>query len=194
MPDYRRAFEPGGTFFSTLVTEGRAPILCTELARSLLHDCIAECARTRPFVLEGMVLLPDHVHAMLTLPPGDTDFSTRWSFIKARFSHEWIAHGGVEQRRTGSRVANRRRGVWQRRFWEHVIRDRHDRAIHWDYMHYNPVKHGLATCPHGWPYSTFGKWVGRCAYEADWQCTCDGRSSTAPSWANLDLRAIEMGE
>ena len=179
MPDYRRVFQPGGTFFFTLVTEGRAPILCTDLARSILHKVIVECNASRPFHPDAMILLPDHMHALLTLPPGDTDYSTRWAYIKARFTHHWLAAGGAEQRRTGSRVWNRRRGVWQRRFWEHLIRDREDRNGHLDYIHYNAVKHGLAACPHAWPYSTFDKYVRSDAYEAQWMCGCDGAAGDA---------------
>ena len=194
MPDYRRAFEPGGTYFFTLVTEGRAPILCTDLARPILHRAIAECRRSRPFDLEAMILLPDHLHTLWTLAPGDSDFSTRLAAIKARFTHDWLEAGGAEQRRTGSRIHGRRRGVWQRRFWEHVVRDEDDYARHFDYLHHNPVKHAYVKCPHAWPYSTFEKWVGRRAYEPTWHCACDGRVVTRPSFAGLNETQIEMGE
>ena len=192
MPDYRRRFQPGGTYFFTLVTEARAPILCTPLARVVLHKVIVECAATRPFTLDAMVLLPDHAHAMLTLPPGDSKYSTRLAFIKARFTHEWLKAGGVEQRRTGSRVWNRRRGVWQRRFWEHLIRDTDDRNRHLDYIHYNPVKHGHVVCPHAWQYSTFDRHVESDAYGRDWMCACDGRIVTPPVCEGLHEANIEM--
>ena len=194
MPDYRRAYEPGGTFFFTLVAEGRAPILCDDLARPILHKAIAECAASRPFTLDGFILLPDHLHAMLTLPPGDADYSTRWAFIKARFTREWLGAGGAERPRTGSRLWNRRRGVWQRRFWEHRVRDQDDYRCHLDYLHYNPVKHGLTACPHAWPYSTFSKWVARRGYDEHWQCTCDGRVASRLQLGGLNETAIEMGE
>jgi putative transposase len=194
VPDYRRAFAPGGSFFFTLVTERRAPILCSDLARGILHDAIVECAGGRPFVLDAWVLLPDHLHAMWTLPAGDGDFSTRWAFIKARFTREWLGRGGAEQRRIGSRVANRRRGVWQRRFWEHHVRDAEDRENHLNYLHHNPVKHGLVACPHQWPFSTFARWVERGVYEPQWQCSCEGRKPTPLRWDGLDTQGIEMGE
>ena len=194
MPDFRRAYRPGGTFFFTLVTEERADILCTDLARSILRRAIAECRATRPFEPEAMVLLPDHLHAMWTLPPGDSDYSTRWAAIKAKFTHDWIAAGGAERRRTGSRVHDRRPGVWQRRFWEHVIRDEDDYALHLHYLHFNAVKHGHANCPHAWPYSTFEKWVNRNVYEPTWACACDGRPIVVPKFEGLNQIEIEMGE
>jgi putative transposase len=194
MPDYRRAYRPGGTFFFTLVTEDRARILCEEPARKILHRAIAECALTRPFMLEAMVLLPEHLHALMTLPPGDSDYSTRWAFIKARFTHEWLESGGAERPRTGSRIFNRRRGVWQRHFWEHLIRDPRDFEHHVDYIHYNPVKHEHVTCPHAWEYSSFHQWAARNSYEPDWCCACDGNLVVPPSFSDLDEIAMEMGE
>src|SRR6266542_7061001 len=98
MPDYRRAYQPGGTFFFTVVTEGRAEIFASPLARSILGQVMRECAETRPFKTEALILLLDHLHAIWTLPPGDTDYSTRWSFIKANFTRRWLAAGGEEQR------------------------------------------------------------------------------------------------
>ena len=95
MPDYRRSYQPGGTYFFTVVTEGRAPILCGDLARSILHTAIAECASQRPFSLDAIILLPDHLHAQWTLPPDDWDYSTRWASIKSRFTHEWLAFGDL---------------------------------------------------------------------------------------------------
>jgi putative transposase len=148
MADYRRAHQPGGTFFFTLVTENRAPFLTSDAARQLLHQCIESCIRTKPFTMEAIVLLSHHLHSIWTLPPNDTDFSSRWALIKATFTRKWILAGGAEQHRTGARLHARRRGVWQRRFWEHCIHDEDDFARHLDYLHYNPVKHGFARCPH----------------------------------------------
>src|SRR5690348_16773147 len=119
MPNYRRAFRPGGTFFYTLVTYRRARFLCDELARTLLRRAIDACRAVSPFDVDAFVLLPDHAHAMWTLPEGDADFSSRWSRIKKRFTDEWVAAGGWEGAVSDSRRHNRRRGVWQRRFWEH---------------------------------------------------------------------------
>src|SRR5438552_1488608 len=121
MPFYRRLFRSGGTFFFTLVTENRAPILCEDLSRTILHDAIATCANRPPFSLDAIVLLPDHFHMLITLPENDADFSTRISAIKAHFTHHFLASGGTEQVREQSRIRKRRRGVWQRWFWEHLI-------------------------------------------------------------------------
>src|SRR5215203_995977 len=97
MPEYRRIYRPGGTYFFTLVSEGRRKILCLDGARRILRQVISECRTTRPFSVEGFVLLPDHLHCVWTLPEGDADFSTRWAFIKANFSRRWLeSPEGVE--------------------------------------------------------------------------------------------------
>lgn len=175
MPEYRRAWSPGGTFFFTLVTENRAPILCSELARNILRTALQETRRRWPFVIDAFVLLPDHLHTIWTLPPGDTDFSRRWGFLKKEFTKQWLASGGAERDVSMSRSHNRRRGVWQRRFWEHMIRDESDFQGHCDYIHYNPVKHGLAKCPHEWEYSSFHRFVREGIYNGNWQCSCKSR-------------------
>jgi putative transposase len=190
MADYRRAHAPGGTFFFTVVTEGRAPIFESEFARKLLGEVMRECAVTRPFETDGIILLNDHLHSIWTLPPGDTDYSIRWSFIKANFTRRWLESGGTEETKTGSRVHTRRRGVWQRRFWEHQITGERDLHEHLNYLHYNPVKHGYVACPHMWPHSSFAKWVRNRSYEQDWLCTCDGKIIQVPKF-NVNLRAIE---
>jgi putative transposase len=136
MPNYRRAFRPGGTFFFTLVTFERLPFLCQPQARAILHESIDECRRNRPFSIDAFVLLPDHLHAIWTLPEADADFSSRWGIIKKRFTQAWTAAGGIEGAVSRSRQKNHRRGVWQRRFWEHVIRDEHDLELHVNYIHY----------------------------------------------------------
>ena len=191
MPSYRRRHAPGGTYFVTVVTENRQPILDTPMARDLLRRAIADCARARPFVLEAMVLLPDHLHALWRLPHGDADYAGRWASIKARFSREWLLSGGAEQPRTASRLRHRRRGVWQRHFWEHHVRDEADFERHLHYIHYNPVKHGLSTCPHGYEYSTFHRAVKRNVYEPTWCCACGGRAPEPPSFAGMDILAME---
>lgn len=191
MSSYRRAFAPGGTFFFTVVTDNRAPILCGDLARELLRNAIRRCLDERPFELVAVVLLPDHLHAIWTLPPNDTDYATRWAAIKADFTRAWLAAGGEEQGRSESRLRERRRGVWQRKFWEHLIRDERDLGQHLDYIHFNPVKHGLAACPHAWPHSSFHAWVRARGYEENWGCACAGRSVKLPSFEGLDETAME---
>jgi putative transposase len=191
MSDYRRAFQPGGTFFFTLVTQRRVPILCRPLARTILNEAIAKCRTQRPFHLTAIVLLPDHLHAIWTLSDGDADFSTRWAAIKAHFTHEWLARGGYEVHGTESRAKHRNRGVWQRRFWEHAIRDEGDFERHLDYIHYNPVKHGLSACPHAWRHSSFAKWVKQDVYEQSWQCVCHGDEVKPPDFSRLDGLQME---
>jgi putative transposase len=191
MPNYIRAYRPGGTFFFTLVTYDRAPFLCEPLARRVLRDAIDECRNERRFTIDAFVLLPDHLHAIWTLPENDADFSTRWSIIKRRFTQMWRAAGGEAGVVSESRFNNRRRGVWQRRFWEHVIRDEGDFEKHLNYIHFNPVKHSLATCPHSWEWSSFHRQVDKSIYAPDWCCACDGRSVRPPDFTSLNLIGME---
>ena len=175
MPNYRRCYVPGGSYFFTVVTERRALILGTDLARDLLRAAFRDgFDRWPPFRVDALVLRRDHLHAIWTLPPGDADYSKRWGAIKKHFTQSWLALGGAEKPLTASRQQRRRRGVWQRGFWEHTLRDEQDYARHFDYLHYNPVKHGLVACPRDWPYSTFHRWVKRGAYEAHWGCPSGG--------------------
>jgi putative transposase len=143
MPDYRRAFAPGGTFFFTLVTFGRAPILLGDAARLALRRAVERTRRDHPFALDAIVVLPDHLHAVWTLPEGDADFSTRWRLIKSRFTREWLtteaARADGAASRPLARASRGERAVWQPRYWEHLIRDEGDLARHLDYVHYNPV-------------------------------------------------------
>ncbi len=168
MPNFRRRVQPGGTFFFTVVTADRRPIFQTDAARSLLGACLREERALRPFEVEALVLLPDHVHAMLTLPPGDPDFSTRWSSIKARFTRRWLSRGGREVTPPPGQAREGRRGVWQARFFEHTIRDEDDFLRHADYIHFNPVKHGLANHPAEWPWSSFHRHVAMGFYPPEW--------------------------
>jgi len=123
MPSYRRAFIPGGTYFFTVVTEGRARILHLPAARAILRAVIRECRERWPFRIDAMVLLPDHLHTIWSLPSGDSAYPLRWGWIKKEFTRTWLAAGGAERVTTASRRRNRRRGVWQRRYWEHLVRD-----------------------------------------------------------------------
>lgn len=120
------------------------------------------------FETVAIVLLPDHLHAVWTLPQGDNDYSTRWKQIKDKFTQDWLAAGGSELPVTPSQKKRGHRGIWQRRFWEHTIRDEEDLENHVDYIHYNPVKHGHAKRPWDWPYSTFRKFVAQGHYPKDW--------------------------
>ena len=168
MPDYRRWFVAGGTYFFTVVTYGRAKLFSQEAARTLLGEIYRECARVWPFETPAIVLLPDHLHAIWTLPPGDANYPARWSWIKKEFTRRWLAQGGEEQRTTAGNRREQRRGVWQRRYWEHTIEDEDDFERHFDYIHFNPVKHGYVRSPHEWPWSTFHRWVKAGVYEHAW--------------------------
>jgi putative transposase len=155
-------------FFFTLVTEQRARILTDPAARRFLRNAIIGCQARWPFRIEAIVLLPDHLHTVWSLPSGDTRYSLRWAWIKKEFTKSWVAEGGAEQSVSDSRLRNRRKGVWQRRFWEHSLEDEDDLERHVDYIHYNPVKHGLVNAAWEWPYSSFHRFVKLGTYPRDW--------------------------
>jgi putative transposase len=166
MSRYRRA-AGGTTYFFTVVTHRRRPILCIDPVMLALREAIARVRVARPFVVDAFVLLPDHLHCIWTLPDGDVDFSGRWSLIKHHVSY---ACGQVLSPAvtTESRRKHRDAGIWQRRFWEHRIRDDADLERHVDYIHFNPVKHGLSGSVADWPYSTFHRYVKAGVYASDW--------------------------
>jgi putative transposase len=188
MPNYRRNFVPGGTFFFTVVTAGRMPLFGEEFARTLLGRCFRQERVTRPFSTDAIVLLPDHLHALWTLPSGDFDFSTRWSAIKSRFTREWLASGGTERAVRPGQHREERRGIWQPRFFEHTIRDEDDLIQHADYIHFNPVKHALARCPRDWPWSSFRRFVRRGDYPIYWACS---DPTQIPRFDNIDTDLME---
>jgi putative transposase len=168
MSDYRRYFVPGATYFFTVVTQARAPLFADEAARMLLGEVMRRCFERYPVTVIGLVLLPEHVHALWQLPTGDDRYSLRWRWIKREFTRGWLALGGAEQQRWTARIRERRRGIWQRRFWEHTIRDEIDLENHFDYVHFNPVKHGHVARVRDWPWSTFHRWVAREHYNIQW--------------------------
>ena len=151
MPHYRRAYVPGGSFFLTLVTHRRAPLFSRPHARRLLGSLFRRCLLKWPFTINALVLLPEHLHAIWSLPPGDDEYPKRWGWIKKEFTKEWLRLGGAEQPFSDGRRRERRRGVWQPRYWEHTLEDEDDFERHFDYIHYNPVKHGHVKCPRDWP-------------------------------------------
>ena len=164
MPNYRRAWHPGGTWFFTVnLLQRHGNQLLVEHIDSL-RKSLREVQRHHPFFIHGFVVLPDHLHCVFELPTSDTDFATRWRLIKAGFSKTLP---GIE-RRSPARIRRRERGIWQRRYWEHLIRDDDDFAAHMDYVHINPVKHGLVSRVRDWPYSTFHRLVDKGQYSADW--------------------------
>lgn len=167
MPTYLRTYQPGGTFFFTLVTNNRRVFLTEPSARSALHRALEETRVGRPFGLEAIVLLPQHLHCLWTMPENDGDYSVRWQIIKGKFSRYYAAAGGVETWVSPSRRSKSERGFWQRRFWEHRVRDEREYEILCNYIHHNPVKHGYAACPHGWAYSFFSRFVREDRYARD---------------------------
>lgn len=181
MSRYRRLLERGGTYFFTVVTERREPIFAGAAARQLLGSIMRRLVLRQPTRTVAIVLLPDHLHCLWELPPGDCDYSGRWRWLKGEFTRHWLALGGQEAPRRGSRVRERRRGVWQRRFSEHTIRDEEDLQRHVDYIHYNPVKHGLVDRPRDWPWSSFHRWVAAGHYSPDW-----GRNLPVDALATVD--------
>ena len=191
MPEYRRPVAPGATFFFTVVTDLRRPILINPDALGFLRTAFREELAHHPFEMDAVVILPDHLHCLWTLPPDDTRYSMRWSAIKGRFTQLLLSGGGTETPRGDSRRKRAERGVWQRRFWDHVIRDEDDYGRYMDYIHYNPVKHGLVRCPHAWPHSSFIKWVSRRGYTADWLCACVATSVKTPDFGDVEGRAGE---
>ncbi len=166
MPDYRRAYLKGGTFFFTVVSYKRCPILKEEAAIDLLWQCFQTTMATYPFRIDAIVILPDHLHTIWTLPGDDPDFSTRWKRIKATFSRHY--QGYIIEDISESMRRKKEKGIWQRRFWEHMIRDQTDFNRHCDYIHYNPVKHGLVNSPLEWKHSSFRKFVEKGLYPQDW--------------------------
>ena len=163
---YRRAFIPGGAFFFTVVTEQRRPIFASPDAVEVLRTAFRTVRAKRPFEIDAMVVLPDHLHCIWTLPPGDADFATRWRLIKTWFTKHCDPALRPDQNPIQSE--KRERAIWQHRYWEHILRDEADFSRHVDYIHFNPVKHGLVSSAMEWPYSSFRRYVETGVYSADW--------------------------
>ncbi|MDX5364591.1 MAG: transposase [Pseudazoarcus pumilus] len=170
MPDYRRAWHPGGTWFFTVAALQRRGNDVFTRHIDILREQVRAVRQRHPFVIHGWVVLPEHMHCVIELPPGDTDFATRWRLIKANFSKRLPA----AERRSAVRRARGERGIWQRRYWEHLVRDEADFRAHMDYLHFNPVKHGHVQRVVDWPYSTFHRLVEQGVYAADWAGSAAG--------------------
>ena len=165
---YRRVRLEGGVFFFTVVTYQRQPILNTELGVKCLRNAWRKTNATMPFRVEAVCVLPDHLHTIWSLPEGDDDYSTRWRKLKGVFSREYRAGGGSHGEAKPSRRRKREVGVWQRRYWEHRIRNVDDFRRHVEYTHFNPVKHGYVTSLADWPLSSFHDHVKKGWIGADW--------------------------
>ena len=160
---YRRCDISGGTYFFTVNLAERSQGLLVEHIDTL-RDAVRTVKHRHPFYIDAMVIMPDHVHAAWSLPKGDADYPTRWMLIKAQFSRS-LPKG---ERIRVSRASKGERGIWQRRYWEHFIRDERDYARHVDYIHYNPVKHGYVLRPVDWPYSSLHRYIQRGILPVDW--------------------------
>ena len=167
MVEYRRNFKPGGRYFFTQVAYERRAWLCTQWARGTLRNAIEKVRQEFPFVIDAWVLLPEHLHCIWRLPEGDADYSTRWRLIKT-FVTKHRDNSWVLPRKNDSRKKRQEQTLWHRRYWEHTIRDDEDYRRHCDYIHYNPVKHGLCPAPKLWPYSSFHRFVKEGRYELNW--------------------------
>lgn len=172
MPNYRRWYVPGGTYFFTIVTHQRQRLFGDAAAATLLGQIMRSHCEIAPYKTIAAVLLPDHLHVVWALPSGDDDYSSRWQHIKRDFSAQWLAAGGEERPVSEAQSKRGSRGIWQRRFFERSIRDEDELANVVDYIHYNPVNHGLVASPADCPHSTFQRFVCAGEYEAGW-----GRSS-----------------
>ena len=164
MPDYRRAWHPGGTYFFTVnLLQRHGNDLLTRHV-DLLRETVRAVRQRHPFRIHAWVVLPDHLHCVIELPPNDADFATRWRLIKIGFSKALPP----TERLSAVRLRRGERGIWQRRYWEHLIRDEADYRAHMDYVHINPVKHGLVKRVADWPYSTFHRLAAAGTYPPDW--------------------------
>ena len=168
MSNYRRAYAPGACYSFTVVTAYRRPILVRSNIE-LLREIVAGVQALLPFQIDGWVVLPDHMHAIWQLPEHDYDYSKRWGLIKAGFSRESGLSScdgiGCDAR------------VWQPRFWEHLIRDESDWRRQMDYLHFNPVKHGLVGQAREWPFSSFHRLVRQGFYDRNWGLASKGPDS-----------------
>ena len=163
MPDYRRNRVLGGTFFFTTNLQDRRLDFLTRHIDTL-REAVRLTRIRHPFHIDAWVVLPDHMHCIWTLPGDDSAFPARWQMIKAAFSQR-LPFVGMP---TSQQAARGYRGIWQRGYWEHTIRDERDYAAHMDYVHFNPVKHGYVSKPEDWSHSSFRRCVAMGLYQADW--------------------------
>ena len=183
MRKYQRLRIAGGTYFFTVVTYQRQPLFADKAAVEIFHQEHDRVRLVHPFEIVAFVVLPDHIHTIWSLPDGDADYSTRWMLVKSGFSRRFAAMHPRKSPADASRERRREQTIWQRRFWEHSIRDAADLDAHLDYIHYNPVHHGLTTAPAAWPHSTFNKFVQCGRYEEWWGADA---MPPMPTWVNRE--------
>ena len=173
MPDYRRNWVAGGCYFFTVnLCDRRSDLLVRGIEP--LRSAVRTTRGRHPFHIDAWVVLPDHLHCIWTLPPHDADFSRRWQMNKTMFSRSMPRDASPR----ASLVRKREAGLWQRRYWEHTIRNEQDYAAHIDYVHFNPVKHGLAASAAEWPFSSFTRCVALGLYPRGWAMTEPGPIET----------------
>lgn len=168
MSRYRRANTSGATYFFTVVTYRRRELLCNDHVRTALREAITKIRRQHPFVIDAWVLLSDHVHTIWTLPLDDACFSLRWQQIKRSVTLACGEQLHKTEWMNDSKTKHRESTLWQRRYWEHQIRNEADFERHMDYLHYNPVKHSLVEQAKDWPYSSFHRYVEAGVYGKNW--------------------------
>ena len=186
MPEYHRSRVEGGTYFFTVVTYQRLPILTIEPARKILRQAWEDTKLRFPFETIAVCLLPDHLHCIWQLPEGDADYSVRWKEIKRLFTKGYLKEIGPGEERNESRQKRHEAAIWQRRFWEHTICDDEDLEMHLDYIHYNPIKHGYVTRTADWLWSSFHRYVKAGIYEIDWLGGDEDYAGNNGGWCVLD--------
>ncbi len=182
MPNYRRNRVPGGRYFFTVVVHERYHLFESRAARTFLREAFKMVLAKRTFELFAICLLPDHLHTVWNLPPGDSDYATRWRMIKESFTISWLGNGGWEGKISESRRRKGERGIWQRRYWEHTIVDEDDLRRCVDYTHWNPRKHNLVSRVQDWKYSSFFRFVKMGDYDLNWGGTDPIPAWSAPEW------------
>ena len=167
MVRYRHDFVPGGTYSFTITLRDRSSRILIDHIDALRAAVRAAQVR-HPFDIDAMVVMPDHIHRVVTLPPGDINYSGRIRFIKSRFTRA-VAASGVMLNRNARGECD----LWQRRFWEHTIRDELDMENHINYVHINPVKHGYVTRAVDWPHSSIHRYIKAGWMTPDWGVDID---------------------
>jgi len=168
MPNYRRDQTPGATWFFTVVAWERQAIFCKDVFREALRQAIQKTRIRHAFCIDAWVLLPDHLHCVWTLPEDDADFSLRWKLIKQFVIRDCSNQDFAKGKLSSAKKQRRESSIWQRRFWEHKIRDEKDFANHLDYLHYNPVKHEYCKKVSAWPFSSFHHYQAAGIYPENW--------------------------
>ena len=160
---YRRLTTKGACYFFTLNLQNRQQTLLTDHIDTL-RNTINKVKHNHPFKLDALVILPEHLHILITLPRDDNNYAKRIMLIKTSFSRQLPKEENISK----SRKSKRKRGIWQRRYWEHQIRNDEDYENHINYIHYNPVKHGYVNNANEWQYSTIHQYIKQGVITQNW--------------------------